>query len=290
MRKNIHNPNWRMDLDEITPETMRVGDDLLLIENYSMLDFMFEPFRTDVTTAVFYHEGEYDISINMQRFHVKAPCLLLMLCDQTVQCHPVETLPRATSVVLSRSVTDDLITDHSEKGALYQSALEHPLTPFPADHLPTVELYLASLRETLRHTENPNRLEAAKHLTRAFFLNMPQLKKHPFIAKDRSNELMFDFLKLLQQHFRTERSIEFYAGQLCLSPKYLSKVVKQVSDRTVHYWIDEYLVTEAKALLHSTDMTVSQVADDLGFVSQPVFSRFFHKNTGTTPLQFRKQR
>ena len=88
----------------------------------------------------------------------------------------------------------------------------------------------------------------------------------------------------------SERTIEFYAKSLCLSPKHLSKVVKQASGRTVHDWVDEYVITEAKALLRSTDMTVCQVADALGFASQPLFTKYFRRAAGLNPTDVRKNK
>lgn len=164
------------------------------------------------------------------------------------------------------------------------------MVPFQDDYRPTMELYLATLREILRHTDNPNCLEAAKNLTRAFFLSIPQLKKASHIPKSHKDELMFNFLELLRNNFRRERTIDFYASRLCLSSKHLSKVIKQVSGRTVHDWIDEYVSTEAKALLRSTDMTVSQVADALGFASQPLFTKFFRRTSGLNPSDVRRRR
>ena len=101
---------------------------------------------------------------------------------------------------------------------------------------------------------------------------------------------MFRFLNVLQNNFRSERTIDFYAKSLCLSSKHLSKVVKQVSGRTVHDWVDDYVITEAKALLRSTDLTVTQVADALGFASQPLFTKFFRRVAGVNPSDVRKKK
>ena len=162
-------------------------------------------------------------------------------------------------------------------------------SPIDDDYVPTMELFVASMHEVLRHADNPNRLEAAQNLIRAFFLSMPQLKKAPTIARSHREELMFRFLDVLRNNFRNERTIDFYANSLCLSSKHLSKVVKQVSGRTVHDWIDEYVTTEATALLRSTDMTISQVSDALGFASQPLFTKFFRRTTGHKPSDVRKK-
>ena len=290
MKKNNHLDVNLASLKDFMANSVAVGNDMMLVDNLGLPDFVFEPFRTHYITAVFLVEGEYDVSVNMRRYHVQAPCLLQLLSDETVQYHSAEVQPRAVCIILSRQATEGLILDRSDLIAFYQSVLENPVVPFADDYRPTMDLFIASMREVLRHADNPNRLGAAQNLIRAFFLSMPQLKKAPQIAQSHKDELMFRFLNVLRENFRSERTIEFYAKSLCLSSKHLSKVVKQVSGRTVHDWVDEYVTTEAKALLRSTDMTVTQVANALGFASQPLFTKFFRRAAGLNPTDVRKKK
>jgi AraC-like DNA-binding protein len=286
MKKNNLLDVCMASMKDFVANTVSVGDDLKLIDLLNLPDAMFEPFRTHHTTAVFFFDGEYDVSVNMQRFHLQAPCLLQLLSDETVQYHSATPHPNATCIILSRGATNGLIPNQSDKFAFYRSVLENPVVPFADDYRPTMELFIASVREVLRHADNPNRLEAARNLIRAFFLSMPQFKKAPQIAQSHKDELMFRFLNVLRENFRSERTIEFYAKSLSLSPKHLSKVVKQASGRTVHDWVDEYVITEAKALLREGTMSVKQVSDKLNFPSQSMFGRFFKKMTGYSPKQY----
>ena len=290
MKKNNHLDVSLASLKDFMANSVSVGDDLKMLDLLNLPDVVFEPFRTHHTTAVFFFEGEYDVSVNMQRFHLQAPCLLQLLSDETVQYHSATPHPNATCIILSRDTTNGLVINQSDKFAFYRSVMENPVVHFSDDYRPTMELFIASMREVLRHADNPSRLEAAQNLIQAFFLSMPQLKKAPQIAQSHKDELMFRFLNVLRENFRSERTIEFYAKSLCLSPKHLSKVVKQASGRTVHDWVDEYVITEAKALLRSTDMTVCQVADALGFASQPLFTKYFRRATGLNPTDVRKKK
>ena len=102
----------------------------------------------------------------------------------------------------------------------------------------------------------------------------------------RKEQIFRDFLTLLEQHFTQERSISFYADRMCLTPKYLSTIVKEVSGKHGMQWIDEYVALEAKALLREGSMSVKQVSDKLNFPSQSMFGRFFKKMTGYSPKQY----
>ena len=104
----------------------------------------------------------------------------------------------------------------------------------------------------------------------------------------RKEQIFRDFLTLLEQHFTQERSISFYADRMCLTPKYLSTIVKEVSGKHGMQWIDEYVTLEAKALLRDNSLSVKQVSDQLNFPSQSMFGRFIKKMTGYSPKQYKQ--
>ena len=92
----------------------------------------------------------------------------------------------------------------------------------------------------------------------------------------------------LTQHFREHRDVSFYAEKACLSSKHFSAVVKQETGHTAAYWIHRQVVAEAKMLLHiRRDLSVQAIADMLGFDEQATFSRYFRRETGMSPSDFR---
>ena len=106
---------------------------------------------------------------------------------------------------------------------------------------------------------------------------------------NRKEELFRLFLQLLEENYVRERNTGFYASQLCISPKYLSSIIKEQSGKTCAEWIDEYISFNAKTLLKDSTLSIKQISDRLGFPSQSIFGRFFKKINGVSPKEFRNR-
>ena len=109
------------------------------------------------------------------------------------------------------------------------------------------------------------------------------------VKLNRPQELSVDFLRLLSNHFKEERSVQYYAERLFVSPKHLTQMLKDITGRTAGEFIDRAVIIEAKVLLRTPSYNVAQVAEELHFSDQFFFAKFFKKHTGLTPSQFRAQ-
>ncbi len=103
----------------------------------------------------------------------------------------------------------------------------------------------------------------------------------------RQEEVFNRFIRLVNKYAIRERNVAFYADRLYLTPRYLSTLIRQVSDHTVMDWINEAVIQEAKILLLHSDKLVYQIADELNFPNPSFFSKFFHRMTGKTPNEYR---
>ena len=81
----------------------------------------------------------------------------------------------------------------------------------------------------------------------------------------------------------------FYADKLCLTPHYLSSVIRETSGQTVMQWINQAVILEAKVLLKHSNLLVFQISDELNFPNPSFFSKFFKRMTGMTPAEYQKQ-
>ncbi|RYF95612.1 MAG: helix-turn-helix domain-containing protein [Chitinophagaceae bacterium] len=100
--------------------------------------------------------------------------------------------------------------------------------------------------------------------------------------------LLRNFQQLIDQHFRSVKLPKEYAELLYVTPNHLNALSQDLTGRTAGEQIRERVLLEAKRLLISTDLTVTQIAHELEFHDNSYFNRFFKKYAGLTPEEFRK--
>ncbi|MCD8206838.1 MAG: helix-turn-helix domain-containing protein, partial [Bacteroidales bacterium] len=105
----------------------------------------------------------------------------------------------------------------------------------------------------------------------------------------RAKSVFTEFMNLAVTHFEKERGIAFYANEMCLTPKYLSKLVKESCGRTASEIIDSMVIAKTNNLLRHSDKSVKVIASEMGFSSQSAFNKFFKAKTGMSPLQYRSE-
>ena len=141
---------------------------------------------------------------------------------------------------------------------------------------------------------HPFRAELILHsFTLLMFEVSALIKNHLSIAGNqlsRNEALSLRFLNLLSQHIATERSVQFYADQLAVTPNYLNKLSKKTLHKTARSFIDEMVIQESKILLHKSSLSIAQIAEKLFFKDQFHFSKFFKKKTGLNPSAYRRIR
>ena len=103
----------------------------------------------------------------------------------------------------------------------------------------------------------------------------------------RKEELANKFFGLIMKHFKENKDVAFYADKLCITSKYLTMVIKEVSGKSAKDWIVEYIVLEIKSLLKNTNMNIQEIAVKTNFANQSSLGRFFRKHTGMSLSQYR---
>jgi len=146
-----------------------------------------------------------------------------------------------------------------------------------------------------RGKDNPFRVDVIQSLLRAAILGLcggmslllPVDDKKE-VAKT-NNTYFQEFLDLLHSGKVKANTVEAYANQLCISPKYLTVICKKQSGKVAHQWIREKMLEEIRYYLKQTDLSFKQIADIMGFGNPSFFGRYVKLHFGMTPGQIRQQ-
>ena len=163
----------------------------------------------------------------------------------------------------------------------------HPNVKLDKHEYRIITHVVEGMREITR-LDLPDRRMLMTRLLEFLLRLLSQYRKSKLNETGADKQVSARFHNDLKQHFREHRDVGFYAAQACLSTKHFSAVVKQETGHTAAYWIHHQVVAEAKMLLHIRhDLTVQAIADLLGFEDQATFSRYFRRETGLSPTEFR---
>ena len=134
--------------------------------------------------------------------------------------------------------------------------------------------------------------ELIKHLQAALLLELKRIgsqqEQQRQASASRQETMLNNFIELVNQYGTRERKIEFYADKLCVTPNHLGAVIKQASGMTVMQWVNRHTIQLAKVMLRYTDLPVWEIGERLNFANPSFFSKFFKKETGMTPKEYRE--
>lgn len=253
---------------------------------------MDKSFIFDGVTMIMCIKGNGRIKINYKEYDLSEKQLITIFPNQIIKT--VEKSDDLLIEVLFFSI--EYVRDFpllSGNSGIILKLTEEPIISLKEQQVQDILELHGIIIKHYEDVENPFREELSKALLYAliikigsYYSDAPKSKKKRKLT--RQEQLTKSFFKLLFENFREERTVQFYADKLCLTPKYLTTTVKKVTRHSVSEWINEMVIIEAKKLLKMTDLTVLQISEELNFPNPSFFGRFFKQNTGVTPLKYRR--
>jgi AraC-like DNA-binding protein len=129
--------------------------------------------------------------------------------------------------------------------------------------------------------------EACNFILELANITSQRTEKDPNFKLGRKEDVTSKFFKLLIVHCKEQHEVSFYATELCMTPEHLSRILKSVSGKTVNKWINDALTSESKILLRNQKINIQEVSEQLNFADQSSFGKFFKKQTGYTPIEYK---
>lgn len=281
----------------IDPDCIDVVDnDIALFDTESVVSLYSGPSKLEVVTVGLCLGGGSKFNISLREYEIVPGRMVIVLPNQIIEHRWFSPDFKAIFFAVSKNLLEAL-PKVGNVLSLFFYLKDYPcfdLTPHEQD---IIREYYSFIRKRLKNKEDLYRREVVIGLMQGFFFELCNIfNSHAPTAaatvknKSRKEYIFERFYKSLIESYQSERSVKFYADQLCLTPKHLSGVVKEVSGKTVGEWIDELVILEAKALLNSSSMNIQEIADRLNFANQSFFGKYFKHYTGMSPKEYRKSR
>ncbi len=252
------------------------------------------PFRIEAFLIGVCTEGEIRMMFNLNEYRIKRNSLFLFNPNNILQMDPQEEF-RVHLLAISTDLLRRLNINMKNMVPQLLQFAERPIIELSEEECGTFRNYIDLISKEIRHPEALYTQEIANQLLTALFYKTGDLLQHYLLThpeaaapvRDRSENYFRQFTQLLGEHYRRERSVGYYANQLCITPKYLSTIIKRISGRSVSEWIDNFVILEAKALLKYSDMSIQEIAYYLNFPNQSFFGSYFKRLTGMSPSQYK---
>lgn len=293
-----------MNLHTITIEQLNAGglrsgfcfqNNLIVTNKVEDLERFKLPCRIDAVTILVCIAGEVECSINLRHYNIKANTILFNLPEDILQINHFKAL-QAYAVLISTDFLDELNIDLKQRSDLYINIRKNALRC--VDHSDIVELkpYYTLLKDNLSAFQSETH-NIIRGLVQAFCYSviskmsiLPYEQEVEMKKVMNRNKLIFSkFMDLVKLYHVQVRGVKFYADKLCLTPNYLSGLVKAYTGKTASEWVDDYVILEAKMLLRDSQLNISEIAYKLHFSSQSAFGKYFKLQTGIGPKKYRNE-
>ena len=288
-------------------EEMSIGNDFVICEvsgkrmekSEAILKTLQYPVRFDGFIIFYLKKGHFTIDVNLNSYELRENSLMIQVPGNIIKVTKFneERLGDAEMifVLISKEFMSGIRFDFLKVFQDSMRLLDNPCITLDESQIALANDYFNLARKIISAPFTNKREIIGSLLTSLTYLSTDVWKQKIDEARKKTdsqrnarlNQVFERFIALVNEYHCSERGMAFYADKLCLTPKYLSKLIKQASGRSAPDWIDEFVILEVKNLLKYTNMAIKEIVFQLHFPNQSVFYKFFKAHTGMTPSEYR---
>ena len=290
---------WDFDLIRLSAESAAVhlNNEFILIDNFNEtseqsdtdIEFVNNPVKLSFTVALLCLAGQMRAQVNLQDFELRTNDVLVVQNGTIGEYRGMSDDARIAVIAFTPEYFQTALQIEATM-SLQRRLYASPLWHLPFEAMEELMVIYRLMKAKIAETDNPFRKGALLGYTQVLIYNCYKYllaadsgNEKTEVKSGRQQELYTQFMDEVRKSYIKERSISYYADVLCVTPKYLSQVVRRVSGRFAGDWITDFVILEAKALLKSRKYTVQQIADMLNFANQSFFGKYFREKVGFTP-------
>ena len=288
-----------MDIEEITIENARqlyngshIGNDLLLIDDIEKVPLPNEPRRMKCILLGICLHGKAQYSVDTEEYLVTPGDVIIINEGTVTDNYMLSPDCKGMGILISIDFFRETIKGMHELSQLFLFSRTHPVFNLTQDEISLIKAYFKAIKFKVDDKNHHFRSDVVRSLMMSMIYDISngiyRIQQANDRRQSRAEAIFTSFIKLVETNFRHERRVGWYGEQLCITPKYLSETVKQVSKRTPNEWIDNYVILEARVMLRNTNMSIKEIAQELHFPNQSFLGKFFKEHVGMSPSEYRK--
>ena len=269
-----------------------IDDDILLTDNITKLDMPTSPKRMTFIFIALCTRGSASCIVDTQRQTVKKGDMIIVSGRHVVEGYTASSDLQGLGILLSVNFFYEIVSNVSEISSMLLFSKDHPVFKLSESEADLFGKYFYILKDKVANTDNRFRRNVVRSLMLAMIYDLSNVMYRMQPETDprhtRANAIFTEFIQLLEDNYRSERRVGWYAEQLCITPKYLSETIKHVSRRTPNQWIDNYVLLEIRLSLKNTSKAIKEIAEEMNFPNQSFLGKFFKEHVGMSPTAYRR--
>lgn len=271
-----------------------IDNDLLMFDNLDDIPIPDRACRTDNIIIGLGLQGSSVCIANTIEHTVDEDCAIIIPHGQVIDKYQPRTGAKGICIMMSRGFFNELMKDIHDMSMLIIFSRSHPVFKLEEDERRHVVNYFNLIKEKVDDEGNMFRKDVARHLIAAMICELGNAINRILAGKEnirhtRGESIFTDFIRLVGDNYKRERRVSWYSEQMCISPKYLSETVKNISGRAPNEWIDNYVTLELRSLLRNTTKSVKEIANEMNFQNQSFLGKYFKEHVGISPVAYRNK-
>ncbi len=252
-----------------------------------------DPLRIDALMMMLFTEGSGKISVDLKEYEVGVDSMLILNPHNYISIRDCTPDVSGKVLFISHKAVENILPKLTDLLPVIVYNRNMPVRQLNADEVEWMSGIFRLIRSKLEGKPTKFMMPKLYGVLQAALYEIMDIniagQANDKTMRSRKEELMAKFILAVMEDCTRHRKVEYYADRLCITPKHLSAVVKEISGMTAGKLIDNYVVLEAKMLLKNTDLTIQEIAARLNFPNQSFFGKYFKHSTGLSPSEFRAE-
>ncbi len=266
--------------------------EIYFADNITSIPGLMKQFKVNFIAYVMVTEGRLTVDMNNVTYQLEKNCSLFV--DRKVVINNIKHTENFSCIICAMSTDIGFAFFNKSLLQSIMHIMANPVIKLEQNEVDLMMKYYDLLVFKMDHQEMNYGRETVRDIIRCFAYDLlSNINLH--LNQDSGDEMLRQgdrifrrFMLLLADNTNVNRSVKSYADELCVSPKYLTSVCRKHSDFTTSELIATAVISRIKQLLLYSDMSIKEVAGEMGFDNLSFFGKYVKKHLGLSPNHYRK--